>query len=87
MQRIFVGPQIKGILNDRNFYGVLGVVVKHSDWLFTTFRADTKLPTTDSWLKTCSNDGFLCVTENTLGDVSYEHDEKFHQDISAMEKR
>jgi hypothetical protein len=49
---IFVGPQIKELINDRNFYEVFEVTEKtagkHSNWMLATFWTIPKCPTTDS---------------------------------------
>jgi hypothetical protein len=54
---IFISPQIKELMNDRNFDEILEGLKrqcgKHSHWLLTTLLATTKCPTTDSWLRKC----------------------------------
>jgi hypothetical protein len=56
----------KGDFNWQEFWRSPRCNLEAFRWLFTTLWADTKLPNTDSWLKTYMNDGALCGTESTL---------------------
>ena len=104
---IFVGPQIRTLLNDKDFEAVMNTV-ESAAWrsfaaLCTGFLGNTKQPNyvqlvTDlietfrvlgchMSLKMHLLHSHLDFFPDNLGSVSDEQGERFHQDISGMEKR
>ncbi|XP_076659865.1 uncharacterized protein LOC143363151 [Halictus rubicundus] len=70
---IFIGPQIRKLINDTNFNKKLNKLEK---------RLGCNMS-----LKMHFLHSHLDFFPANLGDVSDEHGERFHQDISTMEKR
>jgi hypothetical protein len=97
---VFVGPQISDLIQDVKFEDQLSEVEKGT-WksftnVFISFLGNHKAENycdvvadlvTYNPTKQWGVDSHLDVFPENLGAVSNKHEERFHQDISAMEKR
>jgi hypothetical protein len=104
---VFVGPQVRQLINDSDFRSKLSPKEKAAWDAFVdvvknflgTYRADNYAELVETLLQRFQKMGsrmslkihflhsHLDFFPSNLGDVSDEHGERFHQDISLMEKR
>lgn len=104
---IFIGPQIKELMNDKTFESTLNSKEKQA-WtsmikVFQNFLGKKKSEDYENLVKNMIQalyalgckmslkihilDSHLDFCPENMGDVSDEHGERFHQDISGMEQR